>query len=57
MEKINSPATACILMSDAKYQRVNCVHEISRYGAFSWMNGELLRNEIAGFLIRAKPEH
>jgi hypothetical protein len=26
-------------------------------GAFSWIDGELIRNEALGFLLRAKPEN
>jgi len=44
-------------MNGTAYDQINCLYEISRYGAFCWIDGQLVKNVSGGFLIRAKPEH
>jgi hypothetical protein len=43
-------------MDGVNYKIVNCLYEISRLGAFSWIGNELNKNTVSGFLLRAKPE-
>jgi hypothetical protein len=39
MEKIISKSTSNIIINGASYEEVNCLYELSRYGAFSWVDG------------------
>lgn len=43
------------IMDGENYKVVDCLYEISRLGAFNWIDGKLNKNDVSGFLVRAKP--
>jgi hypothetical protein len=57
MEKIFSKALPNAIIDGEGYTEADYQIEISRLGAFSWIEEEILTNDISGFLLRAKPVH
>ena len=55
MQKIHSPAIENGIIVDESFVTQACEYEISRYGTLSWFDGEIVRNQADGFLVRAKP--
>lgn len=52
-----SKPTKNAIMDGENFKIVDCLYEISRIGAFSWIDDKLNKNNVSGFLVRAKPEH
>lgn len=57
MQKIHSKSSENCIIDGVNYHTLNCLYEISRYGAFSWIDDQLVTNVVSGFMIRAKPEN
>ena len=57
MEKIFSKSSPNEIIDGKHYTMINCLYELSRYGAFTWLDYNLSYNAVSGFLLRAKPEH